>query len=559
MKLINLAALALVFVILYNLLFFHVDLGIGNGIFYLLLHIFFFITRNQGGYATKNTKNLDYAISSSAIAIIFAFLFSSIGNGFVQFIDVLLAILFSSIALFFYQYEPRFSLNLPNFLLIPLSSFFQTVSNLLNIFESKEKISGSKENELTPSFIRGGVIALVLVGVLLWLLTKGDLVFGTIVNNFLSSIWERLIFSALVFISLMNFGLIKIRKHISWLDNEVSPKLGKVQELAIIIGSIIALFTLFMTVQFRYLFLPVGEMDLREIGISSATYSEYVRAGFTELLFAAGIVGGVLIYVSRYTHTLLARQKGIIQILATILTLENGLILVSATKRLFLYMDAHGLTRAREFGFAFLIWLSFILAILLIGIIHRISRQAQTKLVLSVTLVILISINLINLDELIAEKYPPTVNQEIDYTYLTSLSTDAYKSWVPAINEGEKILMDLSSKQKIEAEDYRKFIYVRNSLWNIQQQHLQYLQDKYGPKDLQAKDRVPVADLSRMRAWQAFNLSEYFAYQHIRDNKEIFNKVPKLLEQANQIDQKVSMEVRNSTQFDRSTNTPLTY
>lgn len=69
------------------------------------------------------------------------------------------------------------------------------------------------------------------------------------------------------------------------------------------------------------------------------------------------------------------------------------------------------------------------------------------------------------------------------------------------------------------------------------------LQDKYG---------------SGIQTWQAFNLSEYFAYQHIRDNKETFDLVPKLLEQANQIDQKVSTEVRNATQFDRSMDAPLT-
>lgn len=552
MKLINLVVLVLVFVIIYNLFFFRVDLGAGNGLLFLLLNSFFFITRN------KNTRNLDYALFSSTVAVIFASLFFLVGNGVVQLTDYLLAMAFSGVALFFYKYEPRFCLTLPDFLLLPLSSFLQTLSNLGGIVEEKEKNSETKENEITAAVVRGGIISLVVVGILFVLLIKGDLVFGQIVNNFFSNIIERLIMSVIVFVSLLNFGLSKMKDHLSWFGEATNLGKGKLHELSIILGSIIVLFTIFIVVQFRYLFMLVGEMDLRQIGISSATYSEYVRAGFSELLVAAAIAGGVLIYVSRFAHKFVEMEKGTLQILSTILTLETAFILASAVKRLFLYMDAHGLTRAREFGFVFLIWLAVILIILLASIIYKISRDLQAKMVITLSLVILLGINIINLDALIADKYPPTVNKEIDYSYITNLSTDASKSWIPAVNDAEKILLEIDSKPKIETEDYRRFYYAKFSLYNLNGK-VAYLEDKYGPKDLsKISDKNTLAYFSKIRTWQAMNLSEYFAYQSIRDNKSTFDKLPTLLNTAAQIDSKVSEEVKNNTRFDRSANTPLT-
>lgn len=525
----TLAALSLGFVFLFNLLFFQTQIGLGTGLMFLFLNIFFYITRNT------NLKNLDYALASSATAIIFAFLITIRGNDILQMINYSLALVFSSIALFFYKYEDRFKLSLPNFLLIPLSSFTQTLSSLFSVFEGKEKTESS-DNGSTSAIIRGSVFALILVAVLLWLLTQGDLVFSKIVNNFLSTIWERIIVSILVFALLFSVGLTKVKKHFSVLNSEVNLTHGKVYELAIILSSVVALFTVFIGVSFRYLFLPVAEENLREIGINSATYSEYVRAGFTELLIAATIVLCIIIYVSRFTHKLQDSQKWLIQILTAVLTIENGLLLLSATKRLFLYTEAHGLTRVREFGLAFLIWVGFILLIMLMGVLYKMSRELLAKSVLAVTVAIFISLSVFNLDELIAVSYPPTVNKEVDYSYITSLSTDGYKSWVPAISYIDSLFTELISKPSLDTEDYRKFTYARIAISKLDYKHIKYLNNTYGASS----------------KWQSFNLSEYVAFQHMRDQREIFSKVPALILRANAIEAKFTDEVRINTKFDRS-------
>jgi|SRR3989344_5288313 len=529
MKFRNLAALSLGFVFLYNILFFQTGMGLGTGLMFALLNIYFYLTRN------KESQNLSYAFASSIAAVIFAFLIAFRDNGVLQMINYLLALVFSSIALFFYKYGSSFQLTLPNFLLIPLSSFFQTILSLFSVFEGKEKTSGNGDNASTSAIVRGSVVSLILVTILLVLLTQGDLVFSKVVNNFLSSIWERIIVSILVLVALITIGLTKIKQHLSVLNSEANISQGKIYELVIILGSIVTLFAIFIAVSFRYLFLPVAEENLREIGINSATYSEYVRAGFSELLIAATIVLCVIIYVSRFTHKLQEKQKQLVQFFTTILAIENVLLLLSAAKRLFLYTEAHGLTRSREFGLAFLIWVVVILMILLAGALYKISRASLTKLVLLTTLIVLITLSAINLDELIAVNYPPTVNKEVDYTYLSSLSTDGYKSWIPAIVSTENLFAQLINTQELTPEDYRKFTYANEAIHTLSTNHFGYLNDRYGSST----------------KWQSFNLSEYSAYQHIKDEKEVFSKLPELLLRADMIEAKFTSEVRKNTQFDR--------
>lgn len=537
MQLKNIAALTLVFVVIYNFLFFRTQPGIGLALQYLLLHTFFYLTKN------KQTKNLDFAISSSVVSVSFAFLFAFRSNEIVQFINMLGALLFSTSALVFYKHEDKFQLTLPNFLLIPLTAFLKILSSVAVLLGSKtEKTIESSSNQLTPAIIRGVLFSVFLSGILLLLLTQGDHVFGQIVGNFFSTIWERIIVSALVFVVLVTLGVTKVRDHLSLFSGELSLSFGKFHELTIILGSLISLFTVFILVQFRYLFSQVGETELRQIGINSATYSEYVRAGFAEILIAATIVMAVIVYVSRYAHKLVDKQKGLIQLLTSVLIIENGLILMSATKRLFLYADAHGLTRAREFGFVFLVWLAVILIILLIGILKETGKTLQTKMVIGATLVILLALNLVNLDSLIATKYRPTVNKEVDYVYVANLSSDAYEGWLPAAEEADRVFKELSSKTELTSDDYRKFILARLTIERLSNSHIQPLLKKY---DSDSK-------------WQSFNFSEYVAYQYIKDNKDQFAEVYRSFNDSKELDGKFSQAVKDQTRLDRTTEAPLT-
>src|SRR3989304_9927257 len=92
------ALAALIFVALYNLLFFHTQPGIGTGLLFLFLNIYFFSVKDN------NAKNIFWAVLASATSVIFAFLFSFRANGVVQLIDIITAAFFSLVTLYFYKY-----------------------------------------------------------------------------------------------------------------------------------------------------------------------------------------------------------------------------------------------------------------------------------------------------------------------------------------------------------------------------------------------------------------------------------------------------------------------
>ncbi|MBI2338733.1 DUF4173 domain-containing protein [Candidatus Daviesbacteria bacterium] len=355
----NTAVAALVFVFVYNILFFQSGWGIGIGIFFLFLNIYFFFTKEQ------TSRNLNLALFSSVLSILFAFLFSFRGNEIVKFIDLSVAIFFSLTALYLYKYSEDLRFQIPPFLLIPLLVTERSIKGLLDILKTKNTSS---------ALIRGLLITFPLVGILLLLLTLADPIFGKLTQNIFESIGKRTIISSVLFTILMGFGLSKFIKKISDKQEIAIPE-DKSHELSIISGSIITLFAVFIIIQLRYLFTSVGERELHQLGINSLTYSEYVRKGFFELLIAASLASGVIIYIFRYLHYLKGNQKLLLQFFSALLTLETGLILLSAIKRLTLYADAHGLTRARVFGFIFLVWLALLLFIFLIKVFKEFKEK----------------------------------------------------------------------------------------------------------------------------------------------------------------------------------------
>src|SRR6185436_18145319 len=68
------------------------------------------------------------------------------------------------------------------------------------------------------------------------------------------------------------------------------PTLG-ITEVATVLGSLDALFMIFVTVQFRYLF---GGDDVVQV-TPDLTYAEYARRGFFELVFAVVLVIPILL------------------------------------------------------------------------------------------------------------------------------------------------------------------------------------------------------------------------------------------------------------------------
>lgn len=542
----NTALTALIFVALYNILFFHTNLGVGTGFLFLALNLYFFLTRN------RQSKNLNLAYYSSSVAVIFAFLFAFRDNGIVQLVDFGAAMFFSLVAFYFYKYTGSFTYEIPNFILIPIIAIKSAFGGFFGLLRKDTWKTGYVEKDVTSSLIKGFFIAVPLFIVLLIILTQADPIFGKLVGDIVTTIGERLFVSFFVFTALVSFGSAIILEKIQQ-QKEISPiSFGKAHELAVITGSVLFLFAAFIAVQFRYLFFTVAEKELSQLGIASLTYSEYVRKGFFELLIAAVIASGVIMYVLRYLSFFKDRQKRIVQVFSGLLTIETGLLLLSAAKRLFLYADAHGLTRARIFGFVFLIWLAVLLTIFFIRIVREIQKEQFFASIVIITIFVVMLINMVNIDGIIATQYKPTVNNEVDYYYIVSLSADASDAWAPAIEDADRILSQLDNIAQFSTEDNRKLYWAKSTLENVML-HATYLLEKYG--DLSGKTLSE--DEIQKRKWESYNMSEYSAYNTIHENNAAFSRITTLLRKATTLQDKASIEVRQNTPIDRSTKPPL--
>lgn len=549
------AVAALIFVVLYNLLFFRTQPGIGTGLLFLLLNLYFFTVKDN------LARNLFVAVLASIISIIFAFLLSFRANGIVQLIDIAAAIFFSLVALYFYKYHGSLSFQLTRFISLPFVAAGNSISGFFKLFKADNYSLNPVEYKGTGSLIRGLIITVPIFAVLLLLLSQADPIFNKLTQNLFSGIGERTIKSIIIFLGLLGFGLATFKLQEYPQETQIAE--GKSYELAMITGTVLVLFAAFILVQFKYLFSSVDEQELAQLGIASLTYSEYVRKGFFELLIAASIACGLLLYVLRHLGFLQHRSRLIVNLFSNILTIETGFLLLSAAKRLMLYTDAHGLTRARVFGAVFLLWLGILLTILLVSLLKKIKQQWFFASILTATLFVLVLINILNIDGLIADLYKPTVNGETDYYYLSNLSSDAADSWQPAIEDAAETISRLGGGTPISAEQNRQLYYRNHTLIKLGDK-FSYLIHKYGTReeiidwDVKSQD-LPLIKFPKLaqRKWQSFNLSEYLSYKKIAANLKYYGQITILLNKISVIKSTVSTEVNNNTLLDRSTQPPL--
>lgn len=169
----------------------------------------------------------------------------------------------------------------------------------------------------------------------------------------------------------------------------------------------------------------------------------------------------------------------------------------------------------------------------------------------------MLAVNIVNIDGLIATKYRPSVNGEIDYFYLTSLSPDGVESWVNATTDAQSTIARLEPLSLISPENYRQFYWAKSTIYRLDN-NVRYLNDKYGGNtDKKNINEQARKNLLKIRKWQSFNLGEFNAFQKILENKNIFDQLPVLIQKIDQIENKVTDEIRQNVPLDRATEPPL--
>jgi hypothetical protein len=199
-------------------------------------------------------------------------------------------------------------------------------------------------------------------------------------------------------------------------------------ESAIVLGSVVVLFTSFVVVQFQYFF--GGQTNIR---LDGYTYSEYARRGFGELVIVAFFSLLLMLVASAVTRRTSKPQRGVFSSLEIGIVVLVLVMLISAFQRLVLYESAYGFSRLRTYTHIFIIWLALLLvAVVILELIQRERAFVFTALVASIGFAV--SLGLANVDGFIVRQ---NVNRALqgeafDAAYLASLSDDAIPALVTA-------------------------------------------------------------------------------------------------------------------------------
>ncbi len=401
------------------------------------------------------------------------------------------------------------------------------------------------------SLIRGAVITLPIILVITYLLAQADPVFSKLVNeilnikinlpDFLSNIPERFIHSLILLLLLIPIAMLKIEQpFISPLKHEKFAKYKN--ELSVLVLSLVAVLAVFLAIQFRYLFANVAETQLHQFGIN--TYSEYVRKGFVEMLIVSVIV--YLVSASSFVvYRSLNQSKNWLRRFNFLLLAEMLIFIISIFRRVLLYQNYHGLTRVRIYGSMFLIML---IGLTITLALRQIKKQFSNWYLYEIGIVIgtmLLSVFL-KTDRLIATTFPPHVNNEIDYIYISRLSADGVDGWIKAYQDAKQ------SMEEIQQDGgTRLTVYTYLSISQLKEKYT-FLIKHYGSKEDKALLNYSVDDKYN---FTKFNFSEWQAYQQLKNNLS-YNELMETYQKLDDIYYSLPKE-ESSKSFDRSLNSPL--
>jgi fumarate reductase subunit C len=205
-----------------------------------------------------------------------------------------------------------------------------------------------------------------------------------------------------------------------------------------VLGSVVALFIVFVIIQFQYFF--GGQANIH---IEGYTFSEYARKGFGELVAVAFFSLLLLLGLGAITRRESESQRRVFSSLGVVLVGLVIVMLFTAFQRLGLYEMAYGFSRLRTYTHVFMIWLGLLLVVVVLLEITRRERAVGLAMLLAL-LGFIISLNLLNVDSFIVKQ---NIQREIrgvndaafaqgradlDAQYFLDLSDDAVPSLVNA-------------------------------------------------------------------------------------------------------------------------------
>lgn len=310
--------------------------------------------------------------------------------------------------------------------------------------EWREVAGGRGQSALAA--IRGTLIAAPLLLIFGSLFVAADAVFEGLVRDvFDFDVAEELSHLLLAgFISWICAGLLRlvfVGRAPDWTspDRPANLSPGAV-EVGVVLGLLNTLFLAFVIVQVRYLF---GGLD----AISSAglTYAEYARRGFFELVVVTALVLPLLLVAHWLFRPGNRARERFFKALAGSLLVLLLVIMASAMYRMWLYLQAFGLTGLRFYATVFMIWLFVLFSWFAVTVLLRDQRNRFAYGALLSGFAAVMLLNIVNPDSIIARVNVDRMEdgELFDPYYLTTLSADAAPVLVAALPRiGDKHLYE---------------------------------------------------------------------------------------------------------------------
>ncbi len=442
---------------------------ISSGLFVLLS--FLFLKRHQWS-AQK--------IPFVTLLVFFILLLINIitrSSGFVIFIQSLFVFVTFGLLIYLLSTATPHLRSILELLLVPVNlgiayfiGFFQSINA---IFHFKPKF-GQNQTQIIPglrSMLLGLGVGLPIAFVLLILLSGADPIFGTLVKQFFAGINlgrlpAHLIFSLFLFAVLLPLAFLKLTQVFI---PQIKFRISLVHEMSVVMGLVATVIGLFLLVQWQYIFVNVAfETDLSKFGV--ATYSEYVRRGFIELIFIS-----LIIYCLIWAGLIIQRNhqqgRSWLQYFQIIVLAEFAVFLFSVFRRIDLYQQYHGWSLVRIYGGITLVFISFFAATLL-GRHFMKKRWIIAETIF--TMLLILFIGFFNSEDFIVKNHPPTVNKRIDYVYLSRMSSDGYTGWLKAYEYANNILKQ--DKSFYNRDDRRNLAYAGAVVSQLMENHFFLLQ-----------------------------------------------------------------------------------
>lgn len=363
---------------------------------------------------------------TSGIAVVIAFSASITANPFINALTVLSVILLLGLSMLLSS-NPAIGRITPAFAVpAPVVAF---VTAIIESVKRGVDALHLVRSERARSILRGILITSPVIVIFALLLSVADPTFAEwreSIRDLLSS-WafvpRTFFFIGMLAITLGAYGYAQRESALPApvvQQTESAKWLGATERL-ILLGSIAALFWIFLAVQLSYFF-----GNLPHITGSGVTFADYARRGFGELTVVASASVLLVLLSERFGNT--DGHQGLIRVATMALIVGVLFLLVSAFNRVLLYEAAYGYTTARLYAQCYMI----VVAAALLALMWEIRGTVQTSRLFRISAAIAVTVFVVlaywNHEAWIAERNIDRLatTGKLDVIYLTrDLSPDA--------------------------------------------------------------------------------------------------------------------------------------